>query len=653
MAKRRGFASWFNSRDKNNGKALGGGPLAVGVKVTDDGNPYASQKPAKAHNGKEIVQRRHAEWLEMQVTWRQLLDSYEGGFRYRNATYGPDRKGMPTRNLFRHRREYPDPGQFPQTYQGFAGFMGMASANTQNVGPWPGMVGADPASTSQDDDFELRRSRTPVPEWMSEAVDLHLGKIYDQHISRMGPKILEDWWQDVDGRGTPIDDFVKETIAPLLMVLGCLDVCMDHPHAPPNSKIETRADEIALGLDTCVASYILPQNMLWWRLDNAGRYEECLVREYVDPSDRVDVDEDGNTIDPDEDTSLGSQWRRDYVQFRHWLPDKSVLYNFDGDKILDKVDHNYGRVPIVRLIDKKKHRTSHVGKSRFEAVAEYMREYYNRDSELILSDSLQAHPSLSGPEDYCKPDQTISVGPGNVLPKHSAGSDGHYEGWEYVSPSKDPAKSIRENKRDMMDAKDRHACLTKPAGMAGAASTTVAQSGISKQIDSVNGNKMLGDEAKSLARSERWIGEYAMLCLNNRVPTPDERKQIVVNYPVRFELFGASELSLMLNQLQLNLQGLVGTGCPLSQSIWLKEIVKQGLIGLTADQYELVFEEIDQYVEQVMALRAKMGEAAAIGVVSDQVEALTGQGTDASKAGEDPGGLTGGTRVGSTSPAVI
>ncbi len=108
------------------------------------------------------------------------------------------------------------------------------------------------------------------------------------------------WWRDVDGRGTPIDDWMRETVAPLLLVLGCLDVCLDHPKAPPGEKIATRADELRLGLDRCVASYILPQNMVWWRLDSAGRYLECLVREYIDPSDRVDYDKSGNAIDPED-----------------------------------------------------------------------------------------------------------------------------------------------------------------------------------------------------------------------------------------------------------------------------------------------------------------------------------------------------------------
>ena len=87
---------------------------------------------------------------------------------------------------------------------------------------------------------------------------------------------------------------------PALLVLGCIDVCLDHPKAPPGETIDTRADELRLGLDKCVASYILPENMVWWRLDAAGRYLECLVREYQNPSDRIDHDKNGNAIDPED-----------------------------------------------------------------------------------------------------------------------------------------------------------------------------------------------------------------------------------------------------------------------------------------------------------------------------------------------------------------
>ena len=121
-------------------------------------------------------------------------------------------------------------------------------------------------------------------------------------------------------------------------------------------------------------------------------------------------------------------------------------------------------MPIVRLVDLPRHRTPHIGKSRYEAIAEYQREYYNRDSELILSDTLQAHPFLSGAEDFCKSDNTLSVGPGYVLPMKKNPESGSYQGWEFVSPPKDPAESLRQNKHDIVEMKDRRACLMKPAG---------------------------------------------------------------------------------------------------------------------------------------------------------------------------------------------
>ena len=323
---------------------------------------------------------------------------------------------------------------------------------------------------------------------------------------------------------------MRETVAPLLLVLGCLDVCLDHPKAPPGATIVTRADELRLGLDKCVASYILPQNMVWWRTDPAGRYVECLVREYANPSDRIDYDAHGHAIDPADPGDLGETWRRNYVRYRLWNASESILFSFEGTEIIQRVPHPYGRVPIVRLMDLKKHRTPNIGKSRYEAIAEYQREYYNRDSELILSDTLQAHPYLSGAEDFCKADNTLSVGPGYVLPMKKNVENGTYQGWEFVSPSKDPADSLRKNKADLIDMKDRRAFLIKPAGSSGQGGDSTSQSGISKQLDAQNGHKQL--TAIAIAGQERAV--LGRICVDRAAGadiTPEEREQIKVLYP--------------------------------------------------------------------------------------------------------------------------
>jgi hypothetical protein len=622
-----------------------------GAAGSDGERPHARlESPDESLDGKSVVARRHVDWLENQVRWRWLMDSHEGGDRYRNAVYGPDRRGLSCRNLFRHKREYPDPQQFPQVYQGFAGYVGPAIAPLETLGhgPFPGMVGADAAATAMDDDYELRRARTPVPEFVAEAVEIHLAKVYDQEVARDGPADLLAWWRDVDGCGTPIDDYMRETIAPLLLVLGCIDVCLDHPQAPPGETIETRADELRLGLDKVVASYILPMNMVWWRTDPAGRYLECLVREYIDPADRMDHDKNGNAIDPDGPGAAGEGWRRDYVRWRLWRSTESILYNFDGSEVLDRVPHNFGRVPIVRLIDLKKHRTRTVGKSRYEAIAEYQREFYNRDSELILSDTLQAHPFLSGPEDYCKADNTLSVGPGYLLPKKRNPENGTYEGFEYVSPPKDPAESLRRNKEDLIDLKDRRACLSKPSGVGSAGS--VSQSGISKQLDAQTGHKLLSSISKNLARAERFLAEYALMVLRDKQVTPEERATIRVGYPARFELHDATDLIDGTSKLQLVLAAC--GNAPNTERELIQATIRQLLLGLADDEYRALDKEIELLVKTKSQLRERIDDLPDA-VIQSQAAAIEGPGSDEQNAGVDPLGQSGGTMVSGIVPTVM
>jgi hypothetical protein len=628
---------------KRTAPKAGLGTGSNGVASTDGAKPRARLVSRHASlEGKCVVQRRHVDWLEHQLRWRWLMDSHEGGDRYRNAIYGPDRRGLPCRNLFRHKREYPDPQRFPQVNQGFAGYLGTGDVEGLGAGygTYPGAVSADAAATAMDDDYELRRARTPVPEFVAEAIEIHLAKVFDQEVVRDGPPDLIAWWKDVDGCGTPIDDYMRETIAPLLLMLGCIDICLDHPQAPPGETIKTRADELRLGLDKVVASYILPMNMVWWRTDAAGRYLECLVREYIDPADRMDHDKNGNAIDPDGPGELGEAWRRDYVRWRLWRCDESILYNCDGSEVLNRVPHNFGRVPIIRLVDLKKHRTRNVGKSRYEAIAEYQREFYNRDSELILSDTLQAHPFLSGPEDYCKADNTLSVGPGYLLPKKKNPENGTYEGFDYVSPPKDPAESLRRNKEDLIDMKDRRACLSKPSGVG--SSGSIGQSGISKQLDAHTGHKLLSSIAKSLAKAERFLAEYALTVLREKAVTPDERATIKVAYPARFELSNAADLIDGTSKLQLVLAAC--GNAPNTERELIQATIRQLLLGLDDAEYKALDNEIELLVKTKSKLKEQVRDLPNASIQS-QAAATEGPGSDEQNAGIDPIGQSGGTMV--------
>lgn len=498
-------------------------------------------------------------------------------------------------------------------------------------------------------------ARTPVPEFVAEAVEIHLSGVYNQEVTRAGPADLVEWWKDVDGTGIPMDDYAREVLAPLFLVLGYIDVIVDYPKLPEGAEVESEADSLALGLDRPIVGYILPENMLWWQCGADGRFLECLVREYEDPSKRHDFRKDGSPIDvDDEDDDEATQWRDDYVRFRLWTATESILYDSSGDKILERVKHNFGRPPIVRLIDQKKHRSKTIGKSRYEAIAELQREYYNRDSELILSDTLQAHPLLSGPEDYCKADNTLSIGPGYVLPKKKSSENGTYEGWEYTSPPKDPAASLRTNKQDLIDMKDRRACLTKPAGHAhgggsGRGGTTVAQSGISKQLDAAAGHKLLGSIAKSLARAERFIAELFLLVKRKRPVKPEDRAEIKIVYPAKFELFSATELIDGLTKLQLSFKA--AGQAPGLEGLAYESIARQLLLGLADEEYERLDNEIKGLMKRKAVAAGEPIEIAPPGI-TDHADTGVGPGSEEAQAEDDPSGVSAGTMVGLSTPSV-
>ncbi|WP_165251162.1 hypothetical protein [Paludisphaera soli] len=516
-----------------------------------------------------IIDRVHPEWAEHQVEWRWLYDSWEGGERYRNATYGSI-GGFPLYNLIRHKRELPDPS--PIVQPGGARYPGQLDY-------WS-------------DDFEMRRARTPVPDWVESAVDTHLSKIYAREVRREAPEDVQAWFDDVDGMGTSIDEWMRDVIAPLVTVLGCLDVLFDHPKDPDGEPIASNADEKAAGTRGVVATYILPTNLRWWRLDARGRYAEAVVREYEDGAAR----------------------------FRHWTAEDWTLYDARGELIQGPETHDFGRVPIVRLMMGRKPRCRNVGTSVYKTAASLMREFYNRDSELILSDTTQAHPLLQCPEDYIKADGTLPVGPNWLLPKkkNAQGGTATYEGFDVVEFPKEGADSLRINKADLRDAADRSAYLQKPAGAAGSNGTTVAQTGISKRLDQTTANDFLAKVSGRLQSCEYEMVGMARLVLSDGAD--DSYDDVKIAYPTSFDLFTAEELAKSIVNLQDILEK-VGAA-PKTEVALISTLIRAAIPGREDEEYAAFDAEIKRLVgdrENEMEQRSEAGLDAPPGRAQDPV----------------------------------
>ena len=509
--------------------------------------------------------RRHPEWKAHRILWRWLADSYEGGATYRDAMYGTDSRGFPVRNLVRHKREYPGPNEADRSY----------------VPPT--------AQAATDNDYELRRARTPVPSFVKEAVEDHLGRVFAKEVRRSGPAGLEAWWEDVDGLGSGIDRWMRETCGPFLYVLGCLDVLVDRPAVPDGESVASDADVRRLGLDRAVAQVILPDDVLWWQLGPDRKYKQVLIR-------RCEVTVDGEV-----------------VEHKHLWDDASVTVYDQGGKELSRRAHGYGQVPVVRVFDRRKPRCENVGASRMEATAEGQREYYNRDSELILSDTLQAFPLLQGPDDYVQADGTIPIGPGWLLPKkkNALGPSVTYEGFEVVNFPKDGAESIRQNKLDLRDNADRANCLSKPAGSDTAG--TVVQSGISKAFDHAALAARLASVADTMEEAEEAVANLVLAVLGvsgggarggqgEESPEPFE-----IVYPSTFDVLGPAELADGILQLQVMLAD--GGHAPEVEAPLIGSYVRVLIPGRDDADYEVFDAAIEAALGEAQKQRETMNQA--------------------------------------------
>ena len=109
-------------------------------------------------------------------------------------------------------------------------------------------------------------------------------------------------------------------------------------------------------------------------------------------------------------------------------------------------------------------------------------------------------------------------------------------------------------------------------------------------------------------------------------------------YPARFELFSASELTDGTTKLQVILKG--AGEAPRVESIAIRSIVRQLFLGLTDEEYEALDQEIEAMVESKARLKEQMRELGDAGITDDD-DALAGEGSAELAGGEDPTGQSG------------
>lgn len=532
--------------------------------------PPSPPKSLGLGTGKALIARRHAEWRSHNVRWGWLLDSLEGGDVYRRASYGSGERGWPLRNLIRHPREYPAPGEANRPRMipdSEAGTFAWSSRDGHGAG------GDEPTG----DDYWIRWIRTPPPTFVSEAVDFQLSRVFSREPRREGPKAYLDWLEDVDGAGTSAKRWAREELAPRLFTLGCVDVLVDRPPLPADAPFpETRADIMALGLDRVEVRLIDPQDVLDWGLDRRRQYTWVLNREYHEVN--------------------GAEGTGFVEHYRLWDRESWWLYDAKGEMTGAGV-HDLGIVPQIRLFTRRAPRSTHVGVSLFEATAELQREHYNRDSELILDDTTQAHPQLQGDAAAIE-DGTLTIGPGWVLPIKAEHGKTPIP-WSVIDFPKGASDSIRQNKGDLRDAADRLNGLAKPAGANGAG--TVSQSGVSKSFDDRRANDLLVRRSTILADAETKLGRLIVTVAADGTPDPADLAAVMVSYSQRFDLIDAETMGLRWREATEGLVDAKKVGTIEAGMKVYGAMLRELLPGLADDEYRDLEAEGREYLVRVEA----------------------------------------------------
>jgi hypothetical protein len=212
-------------------------------------------------------------------------------------------------------------------------------------------------TTGENGEYGKRKEQARYHNYAATLVDFYARKIYgDSGVSRESSNEgLNAWWEDVDGAGTVMSDFLRAAL-PKALAAGHVGILADKSRELPAGP--SKADERAR---VFLTTY-LPTDMLDWRVSRDEQLIALKLREGV-PSDDI-------LAEPDDDAEH---------QILLWDKDEWVRIPH-GDQPIERDLHNLGLVPCVILRPFRSSRWPLIGRSLL-GDANILRALYNRASE--------------------------------------------------------------------------------------------------------------------------------------------------------------------------------------------------------------------------------------------------------------------------------
>ena len=410
---------------------------------------------------KEIIDSPHPEYIGNLPYWNFLLQSYEGGKNYTNATVMTEsgRDGNILSELF------------------VKVFAGGKEVSQQSV---EGNLFRHVRETNSD--FATRVRMSYYYNFCAPIIDIYTNHLFKQAI-------IEDWKNidaavqrrkdDIDRMGSTLDEY-RSNLFNLAQVYGHMFTIVDTPTI--NGTINNLQDKIDRGLFPYFVDYH-PQNITNWDLDRFGQPNWVMV-----------LEKENNNPDP-MNYSKDSMVKKSY---RLWTRQEWIL--FDGDaKEIARATHGLGVVPIVCTYDKKSRRLRNfLGVSALADIAFIARDVYNSSSELrqILRDQTFAILTLQGKASEYNQIQ-VGSNKGLLWPEER-------ERPGYISPAAENAQNYFMHINNQVTKMFQLAKLE--GGSANQDQTAQKESGTSKAWDFNETNACLAERASNMedAEMKRW-----------------------------------------------------------------------------------------------------------------------------------------------------
>lgn len=227
------------------------------------------------------------------------------------------------------------------------------------------------------DQYQKRIASTPLDNHVQTTID-----IYRSFLFRTLPKrdigllinnpLVNQWLYDTDQDGQSLDSFLK-TANDLSMVCGGIWILVDKA----SYRVETQAEEIALGIRAYAATYT-PQNVLDWHYERniAG----APMLKYIKVIESENTDYANITI-----------WKE--TSIHKYKVSKDHQGNLDAIVDYQEYANPLGYVPFVFHAPLKSP-TKGIGYSLVADVANHQKFIYNCLSEIEQTIRISSHPSL-------------------------------------------------------------------------------------------------------------------------------------------------------------------------------------------------------------------------------------------------------------------